>query len=442
MNFSRSFYLLLILLLVTGVGVAGVALILQWGFSGEEPMGASSLRSRERALPEVSPSPRNPSFPSVPNTRREPPQVPPPRNPSSSGVSQGPPRFPPPPLPSSSVRWELYEMDHATLEVMANNLQSALLRIAESIEGFYASRERPGGAPEVVSVFVEERVEKGAFWDLVYPGRPYEPASYVGFRFELRRPQGDGILQVGVGVWSSRLHAWLDALASTCTQLALPPQPGLPEGTYSGLPMGVKVWSVSWRKVPGRYLDPVSALVAYDGLVVVEALAYRDPKDSMAATLEFEEIPAEVLVASEQVARLVMSAALSEVMRFSAMPQTEVLINGARCRVRTTPDGIQLILLSDVAMASRGRLTQKHGVFSLQVRSHQLVFPLASYLCIVDGKEVPAKPRALSGVFAGLPLKPAGTDIEGGTRVTLRFPVIQDEQGPWVDWQAIASYVR
>ncbi|MCL6624232.1 MAG: hypothetical protein K6T17_06400 [Fimbriimonadales bacterium] len=322
---------------------------------------------------------------------------------------------------------------------MANNLQSALLRITESMEGFYASREGPGGAPEVVSLFVEERIEKTDWWDGAYPNTPYEPASFVGFRFELRRLQGDGRIGVGVGVFSNRLHAWLETLAVTLTNLAPILNPGLPEGSYSGLPMGVKVWSICSRKVPGGYLGPGSGLVAYDGYVVVTVGARQDPKDPMAASLEFEEMPAEMLVASEQVARLVMSAAPSEVTRFSGMPQTEVLVNGTPCRVRITPDGIRLISLSDVAGASRGRLTQKHGVFTLQGRSHRLVFPLASYLCIVDGKEVPAANR---GTFRHIHLKSAGTDIEGGTRITLRFPVIQDEQGPWVDWQAIASYVQ
>jgi hypothetical protein len=329
-------------------------------------------------------------------------------------------------------------MDHATLEVMANNLETALVRITRSMEGFYVSNfDKSAVSPKIVSVSVQEGTEKPLWWDAIYPGRTHEPSPYALFIFGVKRQQGDGYTVVRVWVHSSRWDAWANALASTFTQLALPPQPGLPEGTHSGLPLGVKVWSFSPKKVPGEYLGPpVSPLVAYDGLVVVEARAYRDPKDSMAATLEFEEVPDEVLVVSEQIARLAMSAALSEVVRFSAMPQTEVLVNGTPCRMRTTPDGVRLISLSDVAVASRGRLTQKHGVFTLQGPSHRLVFPLTSYLCIVDGKEVPAKPRARPGI------KPAGTDIEGGTRLTLRFPVIQDEQGPWVEWQAIASYVR
>ncbi len=241
------------------------------------------------------------------------------------------------------------------------------------------------------------------------------------------------VLTRGVVKFGSNLHlksrpapAAAVALMYSWTQRALPPQPGLPEGTFTGLPIGE--WSRYSAPDPAPGTPPVREMACglrvYDSTVAL-TFAVDYPIDASDGSPGSDRITDEDLLTTEYLARLLLSAALLLENDFDSMRRGEMTVGGSRVPTRRTADGATLVPLArwaeavgaTVASGAPGRgvfpggfvpVLPNSGVWSVTRGDRTVIVPLAARAIIVET-----------------------------VRVDLPFPVVKSGDEVWVAVEAI-----
>ncbi len=216
------------------------------------------------------------------------------------------------------------------------------------------------------------------------------------------------------------------AVAMTFTQRRLPPTPGLPDGTLTGLPIGERSWYAA--VAPNRGAPPSREM--YCNIVVHDTTIALDsridyPIDASDGSPGSERITDEDLLMAEYQARLILSAALLVANDFESMRRGEMTVGGSRVPTRRTADGVTLVPLArwaeavgaTVASGAPGR-----GVFP---GGFVPVLPNSGVWSVTRGDRTVIVPLAARAV------------IVGSQRIDLPFPVVKSGDEVWVAVEAI-----
>lgn len=302
------------------------------------------------------------------------------------------------------------EMLHAKREILRAQLEAALPNL---------SRLRV----EYLSVIVLRDLKSTWRAVEVYPDAA---GTHDEVKATIRLTRGDVTFGSNVHLKSSPGPAAATALQYTWTQKRLPPQPGLPEGTFTGLPIGE--WARYSAPDPAPGTPPVrqmgSGLTVYDSTVALTSTVHY-PIDASDGSPGSERITDEDLLMAEYQARLILSAALLVANDFDSMPRGEMTVGGSRVPTRRTPDGVTLVPLArwaeavgaTVASGAPGRgvfpggfvpVLPNSGVWSVTRGDRTVIVPLAARAIIVET-----------------------------VRVDLPFPVVKSGDEVWVAVEAI-----
>ena len=211
------------------------------------------------------------------------------------------------------------------------------------------------------------------------------------------------------------------ALWMTFTQRVLPPEPGIPEGTFTGLPIGE--WSRYSAPDPRPGTPPVRemgcALTVYDSTIALYSSINYEIKVS-GGRPGSDRITDEDLLMAEYQARLILSAALLVENDFESMRRGEMAVGALRVPTRRTGDGVTLVPLARWAEAVGATVVSGvpgRGMFS---GGFVPVLPDSGVWTISRGGRTVVVPLAARAL------------IVGSERVNLPFPVVRSGGDVWI----------
>lgn len=254
---------------------------------------------------------------------------------------------------------------------------------------------------------------------------PFDAVTVMGASKRGSTRQGTGYL---LSICSTEVAAERRALVMTFNQRRLPPEPGFPEGTLTGLPLGEISWYTSESPLQGSppIREMSCGVVVYDSTIALRSSTHY-PIDASDGSPGSERITDEDLLMAEYQARLILSAALLVENDFDSMPRGEMTVGGSRVPTRRTADGATLVPLArwaeavgaTVASGAPGRgvfpggfvpVLPNSGVWSVTRGDRTVIVPLAARAIIVET-----------------------------VRVDLPFPVVKSGDEVWVAVEAIAE---
>lgn len=212
-------------------------------------------------------------------------------------------------------------------------------------------------------------------------------------RFSRRGPLGDfpaDITYVLI-VEGDHKEAYRAAVHFAQTQYAPPSAPGLPEGTCSSFPIGMK----SWVYTPPEGAKPGpgegnAVLVVYDGRLALRVEVRYQPIDPKAKTGVFLPVTREDQERSEFVARLLLSRAHMLLMNWEGLGTLRVQSAKATVPAKQSAAGMIYVPVSATLHQHGGSLKQgKAGVFTASWRGKQVTIPIAARVLLIRKQQVP-----------------------------------------------------
>lgn len=281
----------------------------------------------------------------------------------------------------------------------------------------------PGIRVEQLSVIVHRGLKSTWRAVEVYPdaaGTHLEVKATVGLT------RGDVKFGANLHLKSRPGPAAATALQYSWTQKRLPPEPGLPEGTFTGLPIGE--WSRYSAPDPAPGTPPVRemgcGLTVYDSTIAMTSTVHY-PIRASGGRPGSERITDEDLLMAEYQARLVLSAALLVENDFESMRRGEMSVGASRVPTRRTGDGVVLVELARWAEAVGA--TVVNGV------PGRGVFP-GGFVPVLPDSGVWTVSRGGRTVVVALAARAL---IAGSLRVDLPFPVVKGGDDVWVAVEAL-----
>lgn len=135
-------------------------------------------------------------------------------------------------------------------------------------------------------------------------------------------------------LYSNRNIAYEAAVLMTTSQYAPIGQPGMPEGSLTGLPIGEKSWATAPKaEKPAPGLG-TAGLVVWDDRLALEVLIDYQPIDPKARTAIFLPIADEDLELGELAARLILAKANLVLLGWHDLPKLRLVVNGASLQAR------------------------------------------------------------------------------------------------------------
>jgi hypothetical protein len=202
------------------------------------------------------------------------------------------------------------------------------------------------------------------------------------------RGKGKDEINIRACLLPDRDTAYKMALTMTWTQRSLT-LPGLPEGSWTGLPIGEK----SWRFVPeiGKTyagVAPGGILVVWDDRLAVRVEVEHPPVDPMARTLVFLPVEREDLELGEMAARLIVVKANLALLGWGEVPKVSLVANGKEMEARKVREGLFLLPVSSLAKGMGWRFERRYGVAKVSVSGREVVLPMGAREVLVGGKRV------------------------------------------------------
>jgi len=252
-------------------------------------------------------------------------------------------------------------------------------------------------------------------------GAPYLTQS---LRFQRQGLMGyfPAEMTVEMVVPSDEKQAYRQAVFFAQTQFALPGTPGLPEGTHSGFPVGLK----SWVYAPPDGAKPgpgqgTSVLVVYGGSVALRVSIQYQPIDPKAKTAVFLPVSREDRERSEYVARLLLSRVQMLLMNWEGSNVLRIHSGRATLPARKTSTG--LYIPAGSALRQHGGVVKqgRTGVFTADWRGKRVTVPVAARVLLIgkqqislstpvlyDGQEVWVEARGFAQALGGKLVKQGG----------------------------------
>jgi len=205
--------------------------------------------------------------------------------------------------------------------------------------------------------------------------------------------------------------AYQVAVLLTTTQQAPIGEPGMPEGSWSGLPIGEKVWSTVPKQIGEA---PVAHLTAWDDrLAVGISIEYQRPSK----WVEFVPINHTDLEAGELAARLIIVKANLALLGWREIPKVRLVADGKEMEARKVREGLFLLPVSSLAKGMGWRFERRYGVAKVSFSGREVVLPMGSRELLVGGKRVKL---ALPVLWDGKELWAEGASLAKGLGFALR----------------------
>jgi hypothetical protein len=223
---------------------------------------------------------------------------------------------------------------------------------------------------------------------------------------------------------------WVAVLATT-SQLAPVGQPGLPEGSWTGLPIGEK----SWASAPNPKEPPAPGigtanLVVWDGRLALRVNVHYQPLGGpKARTAIFLPIAEEDLEAGELAARIILAKATLVLIGWEQLPSLRLVVNGTSLRAKGS-QGSLFVPVGLVMKALGCKGERKGGIWIGHWRGKKVTFPIGARCVLVGDWSVEVLRKGRSGVKR---MK----GVEG--KVGLKVPVLYDGREIWVEGEGLAK---
>ena len=259
-----------------------------------------------------------------------------------------------------------------------------------------------------------------------------EPITTIQLRQELRRkgvkPGDPTEIRVMADICSNPNLAYKVAIARTESQFALPGQPGMPEGSWTGLPIGEKSWATASKaSEPGPGLGS-SVLVVWDNQLVAKLVIQYQPIDPKGRTALFPPAADEDLESGELAARLILARASLVLLGWHELPKLQLVVNGSSLEARKHQRDF-LIPVATVFERLGGKVERRSGILVCSWRVKRVTLPIGSRVALVGRWRVEetSKNSGVKRLVAA----------EG--KVPLSHPVLFDGKEFWVDGEGIAK---
>jgi len=302
--------------------------------------------------------------------------------------------------PVNAARFPAKPMD--TQKPLIELIRQSVPWVTGEVKGFRAGQ---------AAVYRLEVTRPPQFYNLVAPASSFVPGEIIQYTQSLGRKgtEAESGKEAYIGIVlevspDSKL-AYAGALYHTHTQASLVP-PSIPEGTFTGFPLGKKSWSAAPRK--GSGVSFTARLVVWDNLISMWVKVQYTPKDPLARNLEFSPIEPADLELGEQAARLALARTqwvlLNERSPLSSQP---VMADGELLEARRTEGGRVLYPLKALVSALGGTVEEeKPGIYRVVHHGQVVTLPLGAYVLQASGQM-----RSLA-----LPVMMSGSEIwvEGG----------------------------
>jgi len=211
----------------------------------------------------------------------------------------------------------------------------------------------------------------------------------------------------------NREIAYQSAILDTTTQRAPIGEAGLPEGSFSGLPIGEKswYWALDPEKTkPGPGIGDATLVVWDDKLSLLIEVHYQPLGGPKAKTAIFLPIAREDLELGEWAARLILARAHLVLLGWRDLPTVRLVANGKALEGKRTKEGAVFVPVQALLKELGGKVERKLGVIWASWGGKKVTTPIGARVLLV-----------------------------GKGKVALDLPVLWDGREGWVEAKGIAK---
>ncbi|MCS7265053.1 MAG: copper amine oxidase N-terminal domain-containing protein [Armatimonadetes bacterium] len=212
--------------------------------------------------------------------------------------------------------------------------------------------------------------------------------------------------------------AYQAAVLLTTSQRIYPDGAGMPQGSWTGLPIGEKSWAtVAKAEKPGPGLGS-SVLVVWDKKIALRVEVHYQPIDPKAKTAIFLPVQDEDLELGELAARLILIKANLVLLGWRDLPKVRLVANRRTFEAKKTKDGLILAPAKALLEGLGEKAERKLGIFSASWKGKKIILPIGSRVMLV-GKE--RYPLSLPILFEGGEAWIDGAGLAKGLGLALRW---------------------
>ena len=237
---------------------------------------------------------------------------------------------------------------------------------------------------------------------------------------------------VRLSLLPNREMAYEGALSATTSQLIYPDGAGMPQGSWTGLPIGEKSWATAPdpKQPPAPGIGTANLVVWDDKFALEVELHYQPIGGPKAKTAIFLPIAEEDLEAGELAARFILAKATLVLIGWEQLPSLHLVVNGTSLRAKGS-QGSLFIPVGLVMKALGCEGERKGGIWVSRWRGKKVTFPIGAR-CILLGNWRVETVKEKGGVTVKRMKLTEG-------KVMLKFPVLYDGQDVWVEGEGLAK---
>lgn len=237
-------------------------------------------------------------------------------------------------------------------------------------------------------------------------------------------------LDVTLSIYPQRNVAQDASVLFTTSQMAQIGEPGMPEGSFTGLPLGEKSWATAPKSEGWSPYSKASHLIVWDDRVVVRITVDYPPQNPRARTLLFTEIKYPDLELGEYAARLLLARTIYALLtQGKSLSSLRLTVNGRQLEAKRTPQGISLAPLKATVQALGGQVEERLGVYRLSLNNKWWTLPLGARVILAGNQ--PEQQLSANAMGAHELVAP------NRQSVPVRIPILGWENEVWVDAEAL-----
>jgi len=219
----------------------------------------------------------------------------------------------------------------------------------------------------------------------------------------------------------NRKIAYQSAILDTATQRAAIGEAGLPEGSFSGLPIGEKswYWALDPEKTkPGPGIGDATLVVWDDKLSLLIEVHYQPIGGPKAKTAIFLPVAKEDLELGELAARIILARANMVLLGWHELPKVRLVANGKELEARKERSGQVFVPVRALMDAMGGKVERRHGVVTVSFGGKRVVMPIGAREIMVGKEKVKL---SLPILWDGKELWVEGAGVAKGLGLALRW---------------------
>jgi len=224
---------------------------------------------------------------------------------------------------------------------------------------------------------------------------------------------------VRLGFLPNREMAYESALSQTTSQRIYPDGAGMPQGSWTSLPIGQKSWATAPdpEQPPAPGIGNANLVVWDDQLALRVIVNYQPIGGPKAKTAVFLPIAEEDLELAEFAARTILVRTHMVLIEWKNLPQVRLTFGGKQVDGRRGKDGQVFVPVKTLLQALGGKIERRHGSVTAMWGGKKVVMPIGARQVIAgketvqlslpilwDGKEVWVEQRGVEKAF-GLALR-------------------------------------